>query len=81
MGQDTGQPQHWMTWLPEKKAEQKVRCMEKICQGIRKSKGFSHPVDLYLIFEKSSCKNQVQQTGFLSCKINFEIDFCRLHRQ
>ena len=35
------------------------------------------PVDLYLIFEKSSCKNQVQQTGFLvtqAVKIMFEID-------
>jgi hypothetical protein len=33
------------------------------------------PFDLYLIFEKSSCKNQVQQTGFSACKNNFEIDF------
>ena len=36
-------------------------------------------VDLYLIFEKLSCKNQVRQTGFLACKKNFVIDFCRLH--
>jgi hypothetical protein len=28
-------------------------------------------VDLYLIFEKSSCKNQVRQTGFLACKNQF----------
>ena len=28
----------------------------------------SPPVDLYLIFEKSSCKNQVRQSGFLVCK-------------
>ena len=27
----------------------------------------SPPVDLYLIFEKSSCKNPVRQTGFLAC--------------
>ena len=53
------------------------------------------PVDLYLIFEKSSWKNQVRQTGFLVyfeldfyclCSlqksiINFEIDFCRLKIQ
>ena len=36
------------------------------------------PVDLYLNFEKSSWKNQVRQTGFLSAtqavKIMFEID-------
>ena len=30
------------------------------------------PVDLYLIFEKSSLKNQVLQTGFL---VYFELDF------
>ena len=29
------------------------------------------PVDLYLIFEKSSCKNQAQQTGFLAYKNQF----------
>ena len=29
-------------------------------------------VDVYLIFEKSSCKNQVQQTGFLVCKNQFQ---------
>ena len=39
------------------------------------------PVDLYLIFEKCSCKNHVRQTGFLAFKINFEIDFCRLKIQ
>ena len=38
MEKDTGQPQHWMTWLPEKKAEQKVRCKEEKCQGIHRSK-------------------------------------------
>ena len=27
-----------------------------------------NPVDLYLIFEKSSCKNQVRQIGFLASK-------------
>ena len=26
------------------------------------------PVDLYLIFEKSNCKNQVRRTGFLASK-------------
>ena len=36
------------------------------------------PVDLYLIFWELSLKNQVQQTGFF---VNFELDFCRLHRQ
>ena len=30
------------------------------------------PVDLYLIFEKSSWKNQVRQIGFL---VYFELDF------
>ena len=30
------------------------------------------PVDLYLIFEKSSCKNQFRQTGFLVCKTQFQ---------
>ena len=29
------------------------------------------PVDLYLIFEKSSCKNQVRVAGFLACKNQF----------
>ena len=29
------------------------------------------PVDLYLNFEKSSWKNQVQRTGFLACKNQF----------
>ena len=27
------------------------------------------PVDLYLIFKNSSCKNQFRRTGFLVCKI------------
>ena len=31
----------------------------------------SPPVDLYLIFEKSSSKNQVRRTGFLACKNQF----------
>ena len=39
------------------------------------------PVDLYLNCEKSSWQNQIRQTGFLACKINFEMDFCRLHWQ
>ena len=30
------------------------------------------PIYLYLIFEKSSLKNQVRQTGFLTCKIQFQ---------
>jgi len=30
------------------------------------------PIHLYLIFEKSSLKNQVQQTGFLTCKNQFQ---------
>ena len=29
------------------------------------------PVDLYLIVEKSNCKNQFWQTGFLACKLIF----------
>jgi len=29
------------------------------------------PIDLYLIFEKSSCKNQVRQTVFLASKNQF----------
>ena len=37
-----------------------------------------HPVYLYLIFEKSSLKNQVRRTGFLQAtqavKIQFEIN-------
>ena len=51
------------------------------------------PIHLYLIFEKSSWKTQVWQTGFLIyfkldfyclCslqKISFQIDFCRLKIQ
>ena len=38
------------------------------------------PVDLYLIFEKSSCKIKFDKLDFQPAKINFEIDFCRLHR-
>ena len=30
------------------------------------------PVDLYLNFEKTSWKNQVAQTGFLTCKNQFQ---------
>ena len=41
----------------------------------KESKKFLSPVDLYLIFKKSSCKNQVQQTGFLACKKQFQLDF------
>ena len=37
--------------------------------------------DLYLIFENSSCKNQVRQTGFLASKNQFRNLFFRLHRQ
>ena len=33
------------------------------------------PVDLCLIFEKSSCKNQFWLTEFLACKINSELIF------
>ena len=33
---------------------------------------------LYYIFEKSSLKNQVEQTGSL---VYFELDFCRPHKQ
>jgi hypothetical protein len=29
-----------------------------------------------IFFEKSSLKNQVRRSGFLTCKINFKIDFC-----
>ena len=29
------------------------------------------PIHLYLIFEKSSLKNQVRRTGFLTCKDQF----------
>ena len=32
----------------------------------------SSPVDLYLIFEKSNCKSQFVQTGFLTCKNQFQ---------
>ena len=35
-------------------------------------------IDLYLIFEKSSLKNQNGQTWFF---VYLELDFCRLHRQ
>ena len=31
----------------------------------------SRPIHLYLIFEKSSLKNQVRRTGFLTCKNPF----------
>ena len=37
-----------------------------------------HPIDLHLIFEKSSLKNQVCQTGFF---VYFKLDFWRLQRQ
>ena len=43
--------------------------------GICKLTKDTQPVDLYLNFEKSSLKNQVQVTGFL---VYFELDFCRL---
>ena len=32
---------------------------------------FGLPIHLYLIFEKSSLKNQVRRTGFLTCKNQF----------
>ena len=39
---------------------------------------FLRPIDLYLIFEKSSWKNQIRRTGFLQAtqavKIKFQID-------
>ena len=38
-------------------------------------------IHLYLIFEKSSLKNQVSIIGFLTCKNRFQNWFCRLHRQ
>ena len=41
---------------------------------------FFPPVDLYLIFEKSSCKIKFDKLDFQPAKTNFEIDFCRLHR-
>ena len=46
-----------------------------------KRQGFSQPnqpVGQYYIFEKSSLKNQVEQTGSL---VYFELDFCRPHKQ
>ena len=39
---------------------------------IRQSKGPFPLVDLFLIFEKSSCKNQIRQTGFLAWKNRFQ---------
>ena len=36
------------------------------------------PIDLHLIFEKTSLKNQVGQTWFF---VYLELDFCRLLRQ
>ena len=47
-------------------------------------KGTTHnpPVDLYLIFEKSSCKNQVRQTGYTGSKTpvrnRLKIQFAKL---
>ena len=35
---------------------------------VREGKRGQRPIHLYLIFEKSSLKNQVRQTGFLTCK-------------
>ena len=43
------------------------------------SKSILPPVDVYLISEKYSLKNQVRRTGFQPTKINFDINFCRLH--
>ena len=34
-----------------------------------------NPIHLYLIFEKSSLKIQVRQTGFLTCKNQFQNSF------
>ena len=31
----------------------------------------SRPIDLYLTFKRSNLKNQVQRTGFLTCKNQF----------
>ena len=36
------------------------------------AEGAWSPVDLYLICEKSSSKNQVRQTEFLACKNQFQ---------
>ena len=38
------------------------------------SKQYYPPLDIFFIFEKSSCKNQVQQNGLRTVKIQFEID-------
>jgi hypothetical protein len=35
---------------------------------VREGKRGQRPIHLYLIFEKSNLKNQVQQAGFLTCK-------------
>ena len=42
------------------------------CQIILQAISGSPPVDLYLDFEKSSWKNQVQRTGFLACRNQFQ---------
>jgi len=53
--------------------------LEGIKKKVHKLSNLSHsiqankpPVDLYLISEKSSWKNQVRRTGFL---VYFELDF------
>ena len=38
------------------------------------SKQYYSPLDIFFIFEKSSFKNQVQQNGLPTVKIQFEID-------
>ena len=55
----------------------------ELCTWIHKLHRYSAlvhrpPVDLHLIFEKSSLQNQVGRTWFF---VYFELDFCRLHRQ
>ena len=40
----------------------------QISHGLLNIKKSIRPIHLYLIFEKSSLKNQVRQTGFLTCK-------------
>ena len=44
-----------------------------LSEGFFFKKGTTHnpPVDLYLTFEKSSCKNKFRQTGYLACKNQF----------
>ena len=47
-----------------------VNAVERL-KECRQLRPLTPPVNLYLIFEKSSSKNQVRQTGFLACKNQF----------